>query len=135
MKRQRDYTTLSSISSGLDKVRWQNDYKFSACCPAHDDRNPSFSAKDDNGKILVKCFSGCTQDEVINALRDLGLWYSGSNAKINVSRSRTIKKSIQYHQFILAFGVNQVNQGQELSKLDRDQLKDSIEFLKVYANG
>ena len=26
------------------------------------------------GKALVHCFGGCTQDEVLDALRDLGLW-------------------------------------------------------------
>lgn len=135
MEQQRNYTTLSAIANGLDKVRWQNDYQFSACCPAHDDRNPSFSARDDNGKTLVKCFSGCTQGEVINALRDLGLWHSASRSQVDASRNRTLKKLIQHHQTNLALGVNLVSQGQELSKLDRHQMARSIEFLKEYANG
>ncbi len=46
-----------------------------ACCPAHEDRNPSLSiraAKD--GKALVRCHAGCDQKEVITALRARGLW-------------------------------------------------------------
>lgn len=43
---------------------------FMACCPAHDDRNPSLKIEDgDNGKVLVKCWAGCTQDQVITALK------------------------------------------------------------------
>lgn len=47
---------------------------FMACCPAHDDRNPSLSLSDDNGKILAYCHAGCEQSAVIAALKALGLW-------------------------------------------------------------
>lgn len=43
-------------------------------CPAHDDRNPSISVAERNGKLLVRCFAGCAQDAVIAALRERGLW-------------------------------------------------------------
>ncbi len=69
---------LRKIAQGLDKVKWRGDRDFSACCPAHDDKNPSFHARDVDGKILVKCFAGCTQGEVISALRDRGLWSARS---------------------------------------------------------
>lgn len=50
---------------------------FTACCPAHDDHNPSLSIDDsDNGGVLVKCWAGCTQDAVISALKARGLWDS-----------------------------------------------------------
>jgi hypothetical protein len=47
-------------------------------CPAHDDEHPSFSISDNNGKILVKCHAGCSQDQVISALKENGLWPSGN---------------------------------------------------------
>lgn len=51
---------------------------WTACCPAHDDRNPSLSINDDgNGKPLLYCQSGCSQDEVISALKALDLWELG----------------------------------------------------------
>jgi hypothetical protein len=43
-------------------------------CPAHDDSNPSLWLKESNGKILLHCFSGCSQSSVIDALRARGLW-------------------------------------------------------------
>ena len=43
-------------------------------CPAHQDRNPSFSVKESGGKVLVHCFSGCSQTRVIEALKRRGLW-------------------------------------------------------------
>jgi putative DNA primase/helicase len=46
-----------------------------ACCPAHDDRNPSLSLRDaDDGKVLVHCHAGCEQSAVIAALIARGLW-------------------------------------------------------------
>jgi len=48
---------------------------FIACCPAHDDKHPSLSiSESDSGKVLVKCFAGCSQEAVISALRDRGIW-------------------------------------------------------------
>ena len=45
-----------------------------ARCPAHDDRNPSLSLRDADGKILVHCHAGCEQRAVIAALIARGLW-------------------------------------------------------------
>ena len=44
-------------------------------CPAHGDVKPSLNVKEgDGGKVLVKCFAGCTQEAVIGALQERGLW-------------------------------------------------------------
>jgi Toprim domain len=44
-------------------------------CPAHDDRRPSLAVRDaDDGRVLVHCHGPCEQDDVIDALKALGLW-------------------------------------------------------------
>lgn len=49
------------------------------CCPAHDDHNPSLSVSEgDGGRLLVRCFAGCTQGNVIAALNARGLWPASS---------------------------------------------------------
>jgi hypothetical protein len=46
-----------------------------ACCPAHEDREPSLSITDaKGGKVLVRCHAGCDQRQVIAALRSRGVW-------------------------------------------------------------
>jgi putative DNA primase/helicase len=45
-------------------------------CPAHSDDDPSLSLKEDEGKILVHCFAGCSPSAVMAALRSRGLWPS-----------------------------------------------------------
>lgn len=45
-----------------------------AKCPAHDDSNPSLSIRDgDDGRLLFKCFAGCTFVDIISVplVRDL----------------------------------------------------------------
>lgn len=43
-------------------------------CPAHADRNPSLHVTVRDDKVLVKCFAGCDQENIIAALQQMGLW-------------------------------------------------------------
>lgn len=57
---------------------------YIARCPAHDDKNPSLSLRDAEGKVLVHCHAGCDQDSVIEALKGLGLWPEHARAQKKV---------------------------------------------------
>ena len=62
---------------------------WTACCPAHDDKNPSLSVSlGDAGRILLYCHAGCTTEAVVAALglpmRDLML--DGKSASRSVER-------------------------------------------------
>jgi len=48
--------------------------RWMARCPAHQDKSPSLSIREQGGRTLIHCFSGCDQEAVIDALRELGLW-------------------------------------------------------------
>ena len=132
---QENYTTLSSIASGLSKVRWHDDYEILACCPAHDDRNPSLSVSDKNGKILVHCWAGCTQEEVISALRGMGLWHSASRHQLERRKRSKLVEDIRSHYQIFLFGASQIKSGQELSEADQTKLKESMVFLEEHTHG
>ena len=48
---------------------------WTACCPAHEDTKPSLAISNSpDGKLLVYCHAGCSQDQVISALKARGLW-------------------------------------------------------------
>lgn len=47
--------------------------RWTACCPAHDDKNPSLSLRDEGDLVLWRCHAGCTQDAVRQELKRLGL--------------------------------------------------------------
>jgi len=54
-------------------------------CPAHDDEHPSLSISEHNGKVLVRCHAGCSQDTVVAALRERSLW-EGAEPRSEVAR-------------------------------------------------
>jgi putative DNA primase/helicase len=61
------------IAKGLQKAR-KSGGGWVACCPAHEDRDPSLSINDAGDKVLVKCHAGCDQAAVVHSLKDVGLW-------------------------------------------------------------
>jgi putative DNA primase/helicase len=79
--------------------RWHGHYG-TARCPAHDDRTPSLSVREtSDGKVLVRCFAGCRQDDVIEAFRCLGLWPDrGSRATSGRVRGTSVHTTIHYVQ-------------------------------------
>lgn len=44
---------------------------WQAKCPSHDDRKPSLSLSLNGGKLVWRCFAGCSQESVWEGLRDL----------------------------------------------------------------
>ena len=72
--RPRFSMTAATIARALHgSRRWGPGWV--ACCPSHDDRNPSLSLRDGtDGRALAHCHAGCSQAAVISALKDRGLW-------------------------------------------------------------
>ncbi len=61
--------TALRTATGVDPK--QNGVGFTCRCPSHDDQNPSLSVSEgDDGRALVKCFAGCTVEQV---MAELGL--------------------------------------------------------------
>jgi len=64
---------------------------WSTLCPAHDDHNPSLHlSTGEGGKLLVHCHAGCSQRDVLDAIRDKGL---PGNAALFTTTSRSSTKS------------------------------------------
>jgi len=64
----------SDIAQALPKFKKLASGDYIACCPAHDDNNPSLSIAEGDGKALVHCHAGCSQDAVVDALKAAGVW-------------------------------------------------------------
>jgi putative DNA primase/helicase len=65
-----------------------------ACCPAHEDSNPSLAVRDSKtGSVLVHCHAGCSQSAVIRVLKDLQLW---SEKRVDTTASRRIVAAYDY---------------------------------------
>ena len=59
---------VEKVLDRLEGIRESNG-SWKALCPAHDDREPSLSVSEgDDGRALLKCFSGCGVSEIVSAL-------------------------------------------------------------------
>ena len=64
-------------------------------CPCHDDKAASLSVTDrDGGGLLVCCHAGCSQEEVIAALKGMELWPS---SRVNGRARSNIVATYDYH--------------------------------------
>ena len=59
---------LSEWTDALERLGKRRGGNGNWQCPAHEDRNPSMSLKEENGKVLVRCFAGCTFEQIRDAL-------------------------------------------------------------------
>ena len=61
---------LSEWSALFQRVKWSHDNSnFTALCPSHKDDNPSLSASvGSDNRVLLKCFAGCTVEQICGAV-------------------------------------------------------------------
>lgn len=103
----------------LDKAREVKPGKWVARCPAHDDRNPSLHITEaEDGKLLVKCWAGCSVEKIIPAagleLRDL---FPDSDSMPR--RPGPSRAAVERERMVYRIGQSLITQGAELTEEDR----------------
>ena len=78
--------TAATIAHALNAKKTGD--RWMACCVAHDDKRPSMSIAEGRHGPLVHCFAGCSQTDLIEALRARGLWSGATPA----ARQRVVSK-------------------------------------------
>ncbi len=120
-----------TIARALDKHRWTGK-SWMACCAAldHDDKKPSMVISDTpDGKVLVHCFSGCSQEAVIEGLRAKGLWPDATPQQKHNHQLRERRKLVEHHRLILKMAKSDTRNHKAVSDRDQAQIKASIDFL------
>lgn len=55
--------------SRCEKVRATVNGTWIACCPGHEDKNPSMTVRElEDGRVLVHCFAGCDVEQILGAV-------------------------------------------------------------------
>ena len=84
---------VSKVSGGRHKKSGEG-YIMPCPCPHHEDKKPSFTMGENNGKLLWRCHAGCSQDETRDALRAIGVLEAAQKPRndpwINVQSRKTI---------------------------------------------
>ena len=79
------------LLSRLEKVKAKGDNSWMACCPAHDDKRPSFVVTEKDERVLIHCFSH--ECEVSDIVQAVGLELSDLFPEnIRIEGERPIKK-------------------------------------------
>lgn len=118
---------INSILSKLSDVRQSGQNKWLARCPAHTDKSPSLSLKDDSGVILMHCFSGCAVSDICAAI---GFEVSDLFPQ-KYTRTRP-PQVIRLYTSIVFAGLCDLRSGKGLSRKDTDLLLEAMEQIHRY---
>lgn len=114
---------IDVVLQRLDKVKAAGASKWKACCPAHDDRDPSLSIREaDDGKVLLHCWAGCDTESIAAAIgltiRDL---FPGNNQ--HPVRRGPSKAAQQLEATVISIALEQLRQGKPLSSSDHERFE------------
>jgi len=130
---------IGDLLNKLEKVRGSKG-RWVACCPAHVDRSPSLAITEtDDGRILLKCFAGCSAQQVVEAVgMDLTDLFPNDNNLSSLKEKHFNKpvrrpfyasdllKIIQFEALITSIAAFDLSEGREVSTEDRKRLKTAL---------
>ena len=132
---------LSDILGRVDKVRGKNG-RYTASCPAHEDKSPSLALRElDDGRILLHCFGGCSTDAVLGAIglemADLFPEKASTGPVRNPFPASDLLRIIHLETLIVNICAEDMSRGKALTAEDRERLKLATERISEaarYAN-
>ena len=137
---------IDEIVSRLEKAKRTGRGNWLACCPAHDDKNPSLTLHEaEDGRILVQCFAGCGFEEIVGAV-GLGWdpWFPPKQAedfKPAIRRpfpAGDVLEALSAEAMIVATAACNIGNGFELTLGDHERLLVAMERIEAgrrMANG
>ena len=128
--------TIDNFLSRLDKVRKLGKH-YIARCPAHDDGRPSLRVSQGDKCILVKCWAGCSFDEIVFSmdLRPQDLFTDSLSEEAAAEyRYRGLKDKIKNVEFRLFFYDAEMYGG-DMDDEGRKVHRDSIEEINNLFQG
>lgn len=127
----------------LDKVKTNGTDRWTACCPAHDDKGPSLAVRlADDGKLLIHCFAGCGAANVLAAvgmeMHELFPKRPDDFRSKPTSPSqrwvpRDVLSCVAREALVVVFAAEAVHKGQSLSTDDLERLAVAAGRLRAAA--
>jgi hypothetical protein len=119
---------IENILSRLEKVKGRNG-AYTACCPAHSDKSPSLAIRElDDGRILLKCFGGCSVQEIMGAVgMEMGDLFPDTNKDLPPVKRKyyasDLLRVIEFEAWVVSVAAHTMSTGKKLSDIDRDRMK------------
>ena len=122
--------SADTLLSQLTRIKKTGNGRYLACCPAHPDKHPSLNIRElDDGRLLVKCFAGCSVEEVLHAV---GLEFDALfpekflghclHPERHPFSAKDILESVRYEALIVAVAASTMAQGESLVEADYKRL-------------
>lgn len=125
----------------LKGVKARGKGQWMACCPAHDDKDPSLAVREtDDGRVLVRCFAGCEASAVVSSV---GLTLSDlfpetdkhqlrpfAFAEIERRQKAQVSSRIDHERMVIALAQADREAGKKLSKSDMDRERKAFLYLR-----
>jgi hypothetical protein len=138
---------IGDLLNRLEKVKGSKG-RWTACCPAHGDKSPSLAVTMlDDGRILLKCFAGCSAYEIVSAVgMDMTDLFPKENKLGYTSDSQSLKKThrpfyatdllkiIHFEALLTGIAACDLSEGRQVSDDDRKRLKTAFERINEAAS-
>lgn len=137
---------INTLLDRLEGVKGSNG-KWLACCPAHGDKRPSLAVKElDDGRILLKCFAGCSAEEIVSSV---GMRLSDLFPPDETTASHRVKpaspvkrafypsdllKLIEFEALVVSVAAFDISSGKKISEADRSRVKLAYQRIQEAVN-
>jgi hypothetical protein len=127
--------SIDNLLNRLSKVKGGRG-RWTACCPSHEDRSPSLAIREtEDGRILLKCFGGCSVQEIVGAIgMDIGELFpsddklSHHNPKVkNAFYATDLLRVIEFESVLVSVAASNLANGVKLTDNDRSRLRQAQE--------
>jgi CHC2 zinc finger len=122
---------IDMILGRLQKVRASGKDRFTACCPAHEDRSPSLMVSEKADKISIHCFAGCGAADILAAIGlDFDVLYPDrDNAEKGLRpwQRSELEQQLKHARMIIKIYENDVSKG---VAIDLDNKKIALDAFK-----
>ena len=112
-----------------------------ARCPAHEDRSPSLSISDVDGRVLIHCHAGCKFEDIVAAvgMRPTDLFPPTQTHGRPIPRSqrwvpRQVLDAISSEALVVVVAAETLADGGVLTEADRTRLRQATERIRASVN-
>jgi hypothetical protein len=127
---------IEKFTSRLDGVKRTGPGRFVAKCPSHNDKSPSLTVTEKEGRVLLHCFAGCEPADVLAAV---GLTFSdlcldrhtySKGQRAAAFNPYDVLKCLAREAGIVTLAAAQVSTGHPLTTADAERVALAHERLR-----
>ena len=126
--------SVETLLQRLTKVKGGRG-RWTACCPSHEDRSPSLAIREtEDGRILLKCFGGCSVQEIVGAIgMDVGELFPKTHDTHHMPKVKNafyatdLLRVIEFESVLVSVAASNLANGVKLTDNDRSRLRQAQE--------